>query len=88
MTAPAHKPPRTGLQLTRAEALYYGARGGAIYTARQAYMVEGEIVTSPMIAARVGVSAELAQKRLRRERRLPGPVTWANLSKTDGVRFQ
>lgn len=41
--------------------------------------IEGESLTIAQIAERLGVSSTVAEDRLRRERKRPGPVTWAAL---------
>lgn len=41
--------------------------------------IEGEYLTSRQIAARLGTHATTALDRLKRARKLPGPVTWARL---------
>lgn len=86
MTAPAHRPPKTGLKLTREEARYYGRRAGAVAAARCKYRIEDEYVTTADVAARLGLSFNLAQWRMIRERKQPGPVLWAHLTMTDGER--
>jgi hypothetical protein len=46
-----------------------------------AYRIEGELLTWKEIAARVGVSVNLAQQRWKRAMAMPGPVTWARLKR-------
>ena len=47
--------------------------------AHHKHMIEGELVTMPEIAARLGVTETTARSRLKRSKGLPGPVTWERL---------
>lgn len=47
---------------------------------RAVHMVDRAPTTTLEIAARLGVSDQIARNRLARERRKPGPVTWAGLA--------
>lgn len=51
------------------------------YRAVADYSIEGEPVTHAQIGQRLGVSVSAARKRFLRERRKPGPVTWAGLAR-------
>ena len=59
--------------LSYEKAREYGRRGG--YARAQVHVVDGELVTSAMVAKRIGVSQDAANSRLARR-----PKTWAALS--------
>ena len=48
------------------------------------YTIEGELVTTYDIAARIGMSRAYAADRLRKAQQLPGAVTWLKLGVTNG----
>jgi hypothetical protein len=64
----------------------YGKRGAAKQAEKNRHSVEGQLVTSQEIADRIGTTRSLACKRLCRERKKPGPVTWVGLARTDSGR--
>jgi hypothetical protein len=45
------------------------------------HVIDGERVTYPQIAARLGINERQAQSRMKRERAKPGPVTWEGLGR-------
>lgn len=51
---------------------------------RHVVVIDGERVTIPEIAKRLGLQEGAAKARLHRERAKPGPVTWWGLSQTRG----
>lgn len=59
-----------------------GRNGGARRNSGFWYYVNGEPVKMAEIAARVGVSIDVAKDRVARER-ARGPLTWAGLSARD-----
>jgi predicted ArsR family transcriptional regulator len=65
--------------LSRADAARYGRRGGRARAAIVALHIEGEAVTIPRIAARLGIAQSTARKRIEELRTRGEPITWQGL---------
>ena len=68
-----------GFRLTHEVAQHYGRRGGLARAAKCRWYVDGEAVTSSLVASRLGITANAAEKRIRRLRKNGKPITWAAL---------
>lgn len=66
------------MRLSKAEASEYGRRVRPLNREKR-WCIEGEHVTVPEIARRLGVSEVTARKRFKREQQSPRPVLWINL---------
>lgn len=65
--------------LSRADAARYGRRGGHARAAIVAIHIEGEAVTIPRIAERIGVHQSTARRRIAALRARGEPITWQGL---------
>lgn len=79
-------PAGKGLRLTSAKARLSGARGGAAKNVAASWWIEGELLTAVQIAARLGVTRDTVNRRLKLAREGSGPVTWAALTGQGGAR--
>lgn len=66
------------MRLSKSEAAEYGRRVKAANREKR-WCIEGDHVTVPDIARRLGISENTARKRLFREQKSPRPVLWINL---------
>lgn len=77
-------PAGKGLRLTSQKARLSGARGGAAKNIAATWLVEGELLTAVQIAARLGVTRDTVNRKLKQARDGAGPVTWAALAGSKG----
>lgn len=67
-------------EYTQTERAAYGRRSGRKAHASAKLLIEGESLTIPEIAQRLGIKESIVYNRYRRECGKPGPVTLAGLS--------
>lgn len=71
-----------GFKATAAETARANVRALAVQRAGTDCFIEGGYYTPTQIAERLGVVRQTANDRLRRVRKMDGPVTWAKLGET------
>ena len=65
-----------------AEAREYGKRGNAAANAGSGYRIDGEYVTVPEIAERIGKSMDFVRRRMAELRKASGAITFDRLKGT------
>lgn len=71
-----------GFKATPAEVIRANVRALAVQRAGTDCCIEGGYYTRTQIAERLGVARKTANDRLRRARKMDGPVTWEKLGET------
>jgi len=66
------------MRLSKSEASEYGKRANRAHRQKR-WCIEGEHVTVPDIARRLGICETTARKRFQREQKSDRPVLWINL---------